>query len=137
MKLRRWLMVPAVILTASLTAFAAQAQGSRQTPLADPIQLSGLAGGNQASSCGFLPAAPNQVLQVTEEFASFDIQVQGEGPLTLYIEGSNGFSECITTDRFSNGQIQAPGLLNQGIYNIYVGSQGQTQPSYTLLIQQR
>lgn len=131
-----WLL-PLAIAALSLNPLAAHGQSLRQTPLTEPIQLSGLAGGAQSSSCGFLPATPDQLLQVTEPFASFDIQVEGEGDFTLYIEGANGFSECLTTDRFSGGQLQAPGLLNQGTYRIYVGSQSATQTPYTLSIQQR
>lgn len=138
MKLQlRWLMVSLTVAAACLTSFVARAEALRQTPLNEPIQLSGLAGGEQTSSCGYLPATPDQVLQVTEEFTSLDIQVQGEGDLTLFIEGDNGFSECLTMDRFSEGTIQAPGLLNQGTYSIYVGSQSTAQPSYTLSIEQR
>lgn len=131
-----WLL-PLAIAILSLNPLEARGQSLRQTPLAEPIQLSGIADGNQASSCGFLATTPDQLLQVTEPFASFDIQVAGEGNFTLYIEGANGFSECLTTDRFSGGQLQAPGLLNQGIYSIYVGSQSADQTPYTLTIEQR
>ncbi|PSN12744.1 hypothetical protein C7271_23235 [filamentous cyanobacterium CCP5] len=137
MKLKLSWLIPLAIATASLSPLAAYGQSVRQTPLAEPIQLSGLAGGSQSSSCGFLPASPDQVLQVTEAFASFDIRVEGETDFTLYIEGDGGFSECLTTDRFSQGQLQAPGLLNQGTYRIYVGSPSAAQSPFNLFIQQR
>ena len=73
---------------------------------------------------------------MTEAFASLNIQLQGEGDVTLYIEGPNDFFECLTMDRFSDGQIQAPGVLNQGTYRIYVGSPSEAQPGYTLSISQ-
>jgi hypothetical protein len=127
----------AAMITTTLSVAAAQAEPLQQTPLNTPIEISGLTGGQENSSCGYLPSTPDQTLRVTEPFASFDIQVAGEGDMTLLIEGPDGFRECLTTDRFSNGQISAPGLLNQGVYKLYVGSQEPRQASYTLSIKQQ
>ena len=131
----RWFLLP-IACVSVLTATAVHADPPQQTPLAAAIQVRGAAGGSQASSCGYLPESPTQTLHVTEAFASLNIQLQGEGDVTLYIEGPNDFSECLTMDRFSDGQIQAPGVLNQGTYHIYVGSPSEAQPGYTLSISQ-
>lgn len=131
------LVLAATVGAGVLGASLAQAQVPiSQTPLASPVQSSGLSGGSRASACGFLPTTANQQIQVTEAFSSLNIEVTGEGKLTLLIEGPNGFSECVTTDRFSEGYINAPGLLNQGLYNIYVGNENSVQTQYTLTISQ-
>lgn len=128
----RWLAVAIALVAAAGSATAAYGQVS--TPIAEAVQSSGLSGGERASACGNLPAVPSQTLQVTEAFASVDISLQGEGQLTLLIEGPGGFSECRT--RSSEGQISAPGLLNQGVYSIYVGNEANAQTPYTLSIRQ-
>jgi hypothetical protein len=130
-----WRTVPLALVSVISAATAAFA-GVAASPLAGPIQVSGMSGGSQSSACGNLPAAPSQTLQVTESFASFDIALQGEGQITLFIQGPGGFSECRTTDRFSDGRITSPGLLNQGTYNIYVGNETAAQTPYTLSISQ-
>jgi hypothetical protein len=129
----RWLTAAIALVAAMGSATAAYGQVS--TPIADAVQSSGLSGGNRASACGNLSASPNQTLQVTEAFASVNISLQGEGQLTLLIEGPGGFSECRTTAG-SEGQINAPGLLNQGVYSIYVGNEANAQTPYTLSIRQ-
>ncbi|HEY9737666.1 MAG TPA: hypothetical protein V6D06_15335 [Trichocoleus sp.] len=131
----RWVALPLVLVSTLSLGSAARAQGL-MTPLSEPAQQSGVSGGSQPSACGNLPAAPTQTLQVTETFASVDITLQGEGALTLLITGPGGFSECRTTDRFNAGQINAPGLLNQGVYSIYVGNESSAQTPYTLSIRQ-
>lgn len=130
-----WLAVP-LALVSMMSAVSAAKAGVTTTPLASPIQVSGMSGGSQGSACGNLPATPSQTLQVTETFASFEIALQGEGQLTLFIQGPGGFSECRTTARFSDGRITSPGLLNQGVYNIYVGNEAAAQTPYTLSISQ-
>lgn len=131
----RWLAVPLALVSALSLSPAARAQGL-VTPLSGSSEQSGLSGGGQSSACGNLPAAPSQTLHVTEAFAAIDITLQGEGALTLLITGPGGFSECRTTDRFNAGQINAPGLLNQGVYSIYVGNESGAQTPYTLSIRQ-
>lgn len=131
----RWLALPLALASAISFNPVAQAQGL-VTPLSEPMEQSGLSGGSQPSACGNLPAAPSQTLHVTESFASVDITLQGEGALTLLITGPGNFSECRTTDRFNAGQINAPGLLNQGVYSIYVGNESSAQTPYTLSIRQ-
>ncbi|MBD0336535.1 MAG: hypothetical protein ICV62_13685 [Cyanobacteria bacterium Co-bin13] len=131
----RWLAIPLALASVAGVATTAYSQ-SLTTPLSGTVQVNGVSGGSQSSACGNLPAAPSQTLQVTEAFASLDIALQGEGKVTLLIQGPGGFSECRTTDRFSDGRITSPGLLNQGLYNIYVGNETAAQTPYTLTISQ-
>ncbi len=109
------------------------AQPLGQTPLAQPLQVSGSVNPTQTSNCGLLPESPTQFLQVNQEFVSLDITVTGSGGLTLLIEGPNGFSECHRASG-SSGTIHAPGLLSQGRYAFYVGNTSPVPTSYSLTI---
>ncbi|MGF1568078.1 MAG: hypothetical protein ACFCVD_08390 [Nodosilinea sp.] len=129
------LTLPTLALTLALASSAA-AQPVAQTPLAQPVQTSGSVNPTRSSACGFLADGAAQVLQVTQEFASVDITVSGDSGLTLQIQGSNGFSECLTTSGLSGNSVSAPGLLNQGTYNFFVGNASQTPTSYTLTIRE-
>ena len=131
----KWLVLPAAIAT--FLPLTGKAAGQTiQTPLQSPIQVSGVTGGSQSSSCGFISNTPSQVLQVTEPFAPIDIQVTSTGDFTLFISGPDGFSECVMANNFDQGVINAPGLLNQGAYSIFVGDRnGQSNP-FSLSIQQ-
>ncbi len=113
----------------------AQAQSTVRTPLAEPVQLTGMSGGPQANdTCGNIDPAAGQIVQVTEAFASLNFEVQSAGDYTLLITGPNGFQECVFAPNGS--AIKSPGLLNQGDYRVYVGDrQGQSNP-YTLSITQ-
>ena len=96
-----------------------------------------MSGGGQSSSCGFIANTPSQVLQVTEAFAPLDIRVTSTGDFTLFISGPNGFNECVMANNYDQGVINAPGLLNQGAYSIFVGDRnGQSNP-YNLSIEQK
>lgn len=132
---RRWLALPLALAATLATGHAVRAE-ALMTPLTDAVQLSGVSGGSRASACGYLSDAPSQTLQVTEAFASLDITLQGEGSLTLLIEGPSGFSECRMLSGSGGNQISAPGLLNQGVYSLYVGNEGTAQTPYTLSIRQ-
>lgn len=120
---------------------AAYGQAIHQTPLAQPIQTGETVGVARQSNCGFLTAAPIQVLQVNEPFVSLDITVNGNSNnnpnnLSLLIEGSNGFRECLTSDPYNPGSIKAPGLLNQGRYAFYIGNSQAGSVTYSLSIRQ-
>ncbi|ASC69821.1 hypothetical protein XM38_007510 [Halomicronema hongdechloris C2206] len=130
-------LLPTTLTTLLLAGGAAMAQSTATTPLADPITVSGTASGQATSNCGFITDAPVQTLNVTESFASLDIEVAGGDQLTLLILGPDNFRECLQMDRFSEGVITAPGLLNQGNYDFYIGRQQRgTSPDYTLTIEQ-
>ena len=115
---------------------AAQAQSATRTPLAAPVELTGVSGGREASACGNINTAAGHVVQVTEAFASLNFKVQSTGDYTLLIKGPDGFSECVFAHNYDGGVIQSPGLLNQGSYQLYVGDRrGESHP-YTLSITQ-
>jgi hypothetical protein len=127
--------LPLAVVSALLTSTVARGE-TLATPLREVVQITGLSGGDQPSACGFLPERPSLVLTVTEPFASLEATLQSEGNVTLFIEGPGDFSECRTTDRFNPGTINAPGVLNQGVYRVYVGNESSTQTPYTLSIRQ-
>lgn len=129
------LSVTAVTL-ATLSAGAVFGQPTAQTPLSEPVRLSGSVNPERSTNCGFLPNTPVQNLQVNEDFASLDITVNGDNGITLYIEGANRFRECFTTDNLSGNSIDAPGLLNRGAYSLYVGNNNQVTTNYNLTIRQ-
>ncbi|MGB3310985.1 MAG: hypothetical protein WBG32_09875 [Nodosilinea sp.] len=126
-------VLPAAAFTLALGAGVASAQPVAQTPLSQPVQTSGSVNPSRPSSCGVLGNGAVQVLQVTQDFAAVDIAVNGTSGLTLFIQGSNGFSECHTG---GGGTINAPGLLNQGTYSFFVGNSSQTPTSYSLTIRE-
>ena len=131
----KWFVVPTALATFLTLTGQASSQTIR-TPLQSPIQVSGVSGGSRSSSCGFISNTPSQVLQVTEPFAPLDIQVSSTGDFTLFISGPDGFNECVMANNYDQGVINAPGLLNQGTYSIFVGDRnGQSNP-YQLSIQQ-
>lgn len=129
------LALSTVAATLALTGGAAMAQSLAQTPLAQPVQTSGSVSPSQPSNCGVLASGAAQVLQVNEDFTSINIAVSGSSGLTLFIQGTNGFTECHTTSDPS-GSINAPGLLNQGTYSFYIGNANPVATSYTLTIGQ-
>lgn len=114
---------------------AALAQAVAQTPLGQPLQAQGSVTPNQPSACGFLAVDATQVLDVREDFAAVNVAVSGSPGLTLFIEGSNGFSECHTTSNPAD-TINAPGLLSQGRYRVYIGNTSPVSTTYQLTISQ-
>jgi hypothetical protein len=114
----------------------AQAQTVARTPLAAPIEMTGVTGGAEASACGNINPATGVLVQVTEAFASLNFEVQSQGDYTLFITGPNGFKECVFAHNYDNGVIKSPGLLNRGDYQVYVGDRrGESHP-YTLSVTQ-
>lgn len=128
---------PLLIALAVLTiGSAAKAQSVTRTPLSAPVELTGQSGGSESSTCGNINPAASQVVRITEPFASLDFKVQSQGDYTLLITGPGGFKECVFAHNYDGGVIQAPGLLNQGEYQVYVGDRrGESHP-YTLSISQ-
>ncbi len=115
---------------------AAQAQSVTRTPLSAPVELTGQTGGPESSTCGNINPAAGQVVRIAEPFASLDFKVQSQGDYTLLITGPGGFRECVFAHNYDGGVIQAPGLLNQGEYQVHVGDRrGESHP-YTLSISQ-
>ncbi|MEL7067332.1 MAG: hypothetical protein AAGN15_01615 [Cyanobacteria bacterium J06581_3] len=128
---------PILLSFASVLAMgtAAQAQIAR-TPLAEPVEITGRTGGNDASACGAINLDQSQTIRVSESFASLSFEVKSEGDYTLFITGENGFSECVFAHNYDGGVIQAPGLLDRGTYQVYVGDRSGERHPYTLTISQ-
>ena len=114
----------------------AHAQTVARTPLAAPVEMSGQTGGSESSECGNIDSANSQVVKVTEAFASLNFEVESEGDYTLFITGPDGFKECVFAHNYDGGVIQAPGLLNQGDYQVYVGDRSGESHPYTMSISQ-
>ena len=123
------------ITTAAQAQTTPQSQVAR-TPLSEPLEITGRTGGNDASACGAINLNRGQTIRVTEPFASLSFEVESEGDYTLFITGENGFSECVFAHNYDGGVIQAPGLLDQGVYQVYVGDRSGERNPYTLTISQ-
>lgn len=115
---------------------AVQAQSVMRTPLDSPLELTGQTGGRESSACGNIDRSAGQTIEVTEAFASLSFEVESQGDYTLLITGPDGFRECVFAHNYDGGVIQAPGLLNQGEYNIFVGDRSGERHPYTMSITQ-
>ncbi|MGB3672317.1 MAG: hypothetical protein WA984_19540 [Phormidesmis sp.] len=133
MRLSPLFLLPLVTLFA--IGSAAQAQ-TISTPLGEPLEVTGQTGGSDSSACGNISRSDGQTIRVTEPFASLSFEVESEGDYTLLITGPNGFRECVFANNYDGGVIQAPGLLDQGQYQIFVGDRSGERHPYTLSISQ-
>lgn len=115
---------------------AAQAQSIARTPLSAPVEMTGRTGGQESTSCGNINPGAGQVVKVTESFASLSFEVESQGDYTLLITGPDGFRECVFAHNHDGGVIQAPGLLNQGDYQVFIGDRSGESHPYTLSISQ-
>lgn len=107
-----------------------------RTPIDTPLLITGQTGGNDRSACGNIDRSQPTIIRVTEPFASLSFEVESEGDYTLLISGANGFRECVFAHNYDGGVIQAPGLLDQGRYRIFVGDRSGESHPYTLSIAQ-
>ncbi len=99
----------------------------------DPLTLSGTAGGQRQSDCGFIPNAPSETLRLTQAFPFLRLRVEATPSATLLVDGPGG-RFCILRDRMSNGQLEMSGYWGPGNYNIYIGDMGNSQSNYVLSI---
>lgn len=130
--LTRGLLVPAAV-TAFLAVGSVVASNAQVVPIASTFQpdpnpiASGTSGGGRSSDCGFIAAAPNQVIQLSEPVPYLRFRVQGGGQPTLLIEGPGG--------RFCGlAEPEISGFWQPGSYNIYVGDRDRGQHPYTLSV---
>lgn len=134
--LKRCLMVPIGIAIAVLgSAEIAFSQSVTVTPSSPAVQMNGTSGGNQkdGNCAGFIAAAPNHVVQVTED-ANLRFILQGSGEPALLIRSSSGQFFCVPADSYSNGKVEIPGRWHKGTYSVYVGDRANGRHSYTLQI---
>ena len=128
------LLVLPLLIAASVSP-AAKAQAIN-TPLSAPVELTGQSGGSDSSACGNINRSNGKTIRVTEPFAALSFEVESEGDYTLLITGPNGFRECVLAHNHDGGVIQAPGLLDQGQYRVFVGDRSGERHPYTLSITQ-
>jgi hypothetical protein len=133
-RLIRWLMVSASVAIALSTAPNAFGQSITVSPSSEPIQVNGTSGGGRNDSCaGHISAAPNHIVQVTED-ADLRFVLQGQGEPTLLIRTASGKNFCVPADKYSNGKVEIPGRWQKGTYSIFIGDRANGQHPYTLMI---
>lgn len=131
----RWYTVPLSVAIAVGAASAAFGQPITIAPNSQPIQVSGMSGGDRqdASCAGFISASPNHVVQVTEA-ADLRFELQSSGQPALLIRSSTGQSFCVPADNYSQGKVTIPGRWPEGTYSVFVGDRGNEHHAYTLTI---
>jgi len=135
-KFRRWLVVPIAAAIALGTSSTVLSQAVAITPGSQTVQLSGTSGGSKQDSkgcAGSIAAAPNHVIQVTED-ANLQFMLQASGEPALLIRSGSGQEFCVPADSYSNGKVTIPGRWNKGTYAVYVGDRAKGQHAYTLSI---
>jgi hypothetical protein len=133
---RPWLSIPIAAAIALGTASTVLSQAVAITPNSQTIQLNGTSGGSKQDSkgcAGAIAAAPNHVVQVTED-ANLQFTLQSSGEPALLIRSSSGQDFCVPADSYSNGKITIPGRWNKGTYSVFVGDRAKGQHPYTLSI---
>lgn len=122
---------------ATLLGMGSAAYADVQTPINSAVVVRGTSGGSQSSSCGFIGAAPSQVVRVTESFAALRFRVEGGDSMTLLIQGPNGRNQCVMADSLAGGVIEVTGVWDQGRYTLFVGEQNPSRTNpYTLSVVQ-
>lgn len=135
--MRRLAMATATTLfalgTVAPASFGETVALSNSSP--NPLQLSGTSGGPRDSKdCGFVSAAPNQVLDVRDRLDSARLEVSASGGQpTLLVDGPSG-RFCILA---AGNQLQMPGILKPGRYEVRVGDRGGEAHRYTLSVTRR
>ena len=109
--------------------------------LAEPISITGdfsgpvttegqSGGGVDSNDCGFVPSAPQEVIQVAERrnYLRMSVESEGGNP-TLLVKGPNG-RFCILAD--SGDTPSMSGVWMPGTYEVYVGDDQGENHQYTL-----
>ncbi len=102
----------------------------------DPLILNGKSGGPTSSSCGYIAATPNEVIQITKSLPYLRVTVESQGKSSLLIDGPGG-RFCILPDIYSKSNPQFSGYWQRGKYLLYVGEDSEQQYDYTLSISQQ
>lgn len=132
-----WLVFTLPLLFVTLLGGTSERAAARTVEISanspDPLTLSGTAGGQRQSDCGFIPNTPSETLHLTQAVPFLRLRVEGTPSATLLVDGPGG-RFCILRDRVSNGQLEMSGYWGPGNYNIYIGDTGNSQSSYVLTI---
>jgi hypothetical protein len=133
--MKQWCAVPIALVTSATIISPALSQPISIAPSSAPVQMTGKSGGPQKdNSCaGFIAAAPNHVIQVTED-ADLRFSLQGSGQSALLIRSATGQNFCVPADPFSNGKVEIPGRWHKGQYSVFVGDRANESHTYTLSI---
>lgn len=131
----RWVIVLASVAGMLASASRGLAQTIAINSGSNPIQVTGMSGGQQKdSSCaGYIAATPNHRIEITAD-SDLKFVLQAAGQPTLLIRSSTGQDFCVPSDSYSGGKIEIPGRWSQGTYDIFVGDRNQGQNPYTLSI---
>ncbi|MBF2027302.1 MAG: hypothetical protein IGS48_11110 [Oscillatoriales cyanobacterium C42_A2020_001] len=131
----RWSAIPFALAIATVGIKPALSQPIMISPSSQPIQVSGMSGGNQKDSncAGFVAPMPNHIVQVTED-TDLRFVLQGATSSALLIRSSTGQKFCVPADSYSQGKIEIPGRWVKGTYSVFVGDRANENHSYTLLI---
>jgi hypothetical protein len=133
MKLQiKWAAIPTAIAMTLALATSVHSDPVH-TPLSAPITVSGNSGGSESSQCGFISSTPSQVIVVNQP-TPLRFQLQGQGQPTMWIKGP--VERCVMADSFSGGNLEVPGVWEQGTYSIFIGDLAQGSHPYTLSITQ-
>jgi len=105
-------------------------------PQSEVVTVQGRGEGYLRSDCGYLTSAPNQRIELNQDFPYLRVQVQSSGNPTLWIDGPGG-PFCVLSDNYSDQEPAMEGFWIAGTYDIYVGDRAQGKYSYTLTISQQ
>jgi len=106
------------------------------SPQSEVLTVQGRGGGYLRSDCGYLTSAPNQRIELNQDFPYLRVEVQSSGDPTLLIDGPGGHF-CVLSDNYSDQEPAMDGFWIAGTYDIYVGDRAQGKYSYTLTISQQ
>ncbi|MBL1173991.1 hypothetical protein [Pantanalinema sp. GBBB05] len=131
----RWLIVSASVAGIVLSASKGLAQTIAINSGSNPIQVTGMSGGEQkdAGCAGYIAAIPNHRIEITED-SDLKFVLQAAGQPTLLIRSSTGQDFCVPSDTYSGGKVEIPGHWSKGIYDVFVGDRNKGQNPYTLSI---
>lgn len=86
----------------------------------DPLISTGVSGGAQATpDCGYINAAPNHIVTLTDTFPFLQAKVMSNGDVTLLIEAPTGKRIC--SDDVDGLMPQISGAPAAGSYKIWIG----------------
>lgn len=96
-----------------------------------PVTTEGQSGGGvDSNDCGFVPSAPQAVINVSERMNYLRMSVESEGGNpTLLVKGPNG-RFCILAD--SGNGASMSGVWMPGTYEVYVGDEQGQNHQYNL-----
>lgn len=135
------LFVPTALAIGVLAVGAAQVKsqplvlGSKLD--SDPLSVQGHSGGAvDSKGCGFIAAAPNHAIDITDriDYMRLSVQAAGGEP-TLLVDGPGGRFCMLAEDSEQNPQIS--GVWLPGRYSVYIGDRQGTKHQYTLNISQQ